>query len=386
MTQRQDHRPRTHLHEIGEIAAMLNAQADILAPQLLHGGGRRAASEWVAKDFSGAPGTELSICIHGAKKGVWAQFNASGRDSRGDMLDLVRAARCGGNQIEAIKWAKAWLGLDGADKTALERNRQAVALQTRPARAPDDKAKTEAAYRLYRACAPIIGTLAEAYLHGRGIDFSRPLLAGRLQHLLFHPALATGPRQPDGSEPPRFPAMIAPVFGSNGKFMAVHRTWLAPRDDGSIGKAPIETPKKVLGRTRGGFIPLWRGMVMDETTGELKAAPPLRDAPPGQWIDLTEGIEDGGSVVMHCPEARVFVGISLSNIAAIKWRANVEGINFWRQNDKPGGQAEAAADRAIRAMLDQGKRVRTPRPPAEFKDVNDWLRGVRQAGQQEAAG
>jgi hypothetical protein len=61
--------------------------------------------------------------------------------------------------------------------------------------------------------------------------------------------------------------------------VAVHRTWLMP--DGS-GKAPLRDPKMTLGRYAGGAIRLWRG-----ASGKA-----LKDAPTGDSIVITEGIEE----------------------------------------------------------------------------------------------
>ncbi|WP_428247239.1 DUF7146 domain-containing protein [Ferrovibrio sp.] len=359
-----------HLHSVGEIARMLDARALDLCQDLLRGG-RRQGREWVAKDFSGAPGTELSVCIAGEKQGVWKQFN-SAAPMHGDMLEFVRMAVCGGDKVAAIRWAKAWLGIDGGDADALARTRQAVALQKRDP-GPDRSArqKREKAYRTLNGSARFAGSMAELYLRGRGIDFSR--LTGRITALRCHPGLGYW----IGGDKPQllgtWPAMVAPIFDFEGRFKAIHRTWLAPRADGSVGKAPVPDAKKVQGLMRGGFIPLWRGTRVDPATGEVKPGLPLRDAGGDVVIDITEGIEDGGSVAMHCEDARVVVGISLSNMGCIDWPENVSTVNFWRQNDKQGGPAEMAADAVVQAWQRQGKRVRLCRPPPQFKDVNDWL-------------
>lgn len=64
----------------------------------------------------------------------------------------------------------------------------------------------------------------------------------------------------------------------------------------------------------------------------------------------------------------------------------VEGVNFWRQNDPPGSKAESAADRVVENALRQDKRVRLCRPPAGFKDVNDWLQAAAAPAQGLVAG
>lgn len=363
-----------HLHSVGEIARMLDARALDLCQDLLRGG-RRQGREWVARDFSGAPGTELSVCIAGEKQGVWKQFN-SVAPLHGDMLEFVRLAVCGGDKVAAIRWAKAWLGIDGGDAAALARTRQAVEVQKRGAALPaNNGAEKEKAYRIFRAAKPYAGSVAEAYQRGRGVDLSGQV--ARLRNLLCHPGLNYWMAAADASQKPQllgnWPAQVAPVFDFKGAFMAVHCTWLERRADGSVGKAPVPKPKKVRAATRGGFIPLWRGERVDPETGEVQEGLPLHAAPAGQWVDIAESIEEGTSIIMFCPAARVFAGISLANMASIVWPENVEGINFWRQNDKPESKALVSSGELIRVWQRQGKRVRLPAPPPPHKDVNDWL-------------
>ena len=114
-----------------------------------------------------------------------------------------------------------------------------------------------------------------------------------------------------------YPAMVAPVVDGKGKFLALHRTWLTAGG----AKAPVATPKKVLGRYRGGLIRLWRGgCASDPETGALRQTPRLAEVTAPVEVDLTEGIEDGLSVALACPEARVVVaGVALASMAAIRW-------------------------------------------------------------------
>ena len=98
-------------------------------------------------------------------------------------------------------------------------------------------------------------------------------------------------------------------------------------------------------------------------------------------VDLTEGIEDGLSVALACPEARVVAGVALASMAAILWPPTVGTIVYWQQNDPPDSPAAAAA-KAVRAWQNQGKTVRLARVPAGMKDVNDVIRGGGENGRQ----
>jgi hypothetical protein len=364
-----------HLHDVREIAQMLNARAFELARQIFPNG-VRAGAEWTVADIGGAPGDNLSICIHGAKAGVWKQFNSA--DKGGDMLRLVQLAVCGGDMVEAIKWAKAWLGLDGADPAALRRTRQAVEQQRSvPGQREEAAAKRASAYRILQgARADIRGTLAEDYLRGRGLDIRRllfPVIA-----LRFHPELRASPR---GAEQKLvYPAMVAPIWSLSGKFLGVHRTWLQQQPDGRVTKAPMDKPKKAIGVYNGGIIPLWRGLVEEAGTGEITEAPKLREVKRPVWIDLTEGIEDGVTVTLADPSLRVMVGVALASMANIRWPRQVEGVCIWQQNDPeflPDGRphpARAAIAKVVANYQAQGLRVKCAKVPGSVKDVNDYLR------------
>ncbi len=114
----------------------------------------------------------------------------------------------------------------------------------------EEQAKQEAAKKAARAAQlwnesqPIQGTIAEAYLRGRGITCA---LGNRLR---FHPEAWHAPTAQ------RHPAMIAAVSHFHGpEKPAVHRTFLKP--DGS-GKIDV-SPKMMLGATKGGCVRLSTG-------------------------------------------------------------------------------------------------------------------------------
>jgi DNA primase (bacterial type) len=89
-----------------ELSQRMADQAESLAAYLLPGGKRRG-NEWKAGNTDGGEGDSLSVCIKGAKAGVWSDF-ASGE--KGDLLDLWRASR-GCSLPEAMQQASAYLGI-----------------------------------------------------------------------------------------------------------------------------------------------------------------------------------------------------------------------------------------------------------------------------------
>lgn len=89
-----------------ELSRRMADHAEALAAYLLPGG-KRKGREWKAGSVDGNDGDSLSVCVTGAKAGVWADF-ASGQ--KGDLLDLWMASR-GCDLVEAMKQACAHLGI-----------------------------------------------------------------------------------------------------------------------------------------------------------------------------------------------------------------------------------------------------------------------------------
>lgn len=347
--------------DIRELVAMLAARVDKLAAELLPRG-RKEGPEWVeASTAAGGLGDSLKVHLTGAKAGVWSHF-AAGRS--GDALDLVAYMLFADDKKRAVAWSRRWLGLDHADPAAIARiQRQAakVAAQSQAAAEAAEKRMRGWAQALWLKAEPkIIGTPAELYLAGRGIDLAA------LDHdpgaLRYAPALYN-------SESDRhWPALVAGVVGPGGHFMAVHRTWLEVRRDGRVTKAPLAQPKMALGNFKGGWIVLWRGRRPDG-----RRAPPLARAPAGTWVSVSEGIEDGLSVAVIDERRRIISSLSLGNMANLQLPEAVIGLEFLRQNDPPGSKAAKLLDKVIAAQLRRRLKVKAPRPPAGIKDWNALL-------------
>jgi hypothetical protein len=344
---------RGQLHEIGDIARMLAGRIQHLAPELLPGG-RRQGSEWVAGGLDGGKGRSLSVCLVGAKAGVWADF-AGG--ARGDALDLVAQARFGGNRGEALKWARAWLGLGGV---APEGRQAAAVVRPRDTAAEAREAKQRRAkgLALYLKGVGIEGTPAEAYLAGRGITLVG--LGARPSGLRFHGATWCSERQGE------HPAMLAPIlrYGPQGSLqIGVHRTYLGPDGRGGWGKARIEKAKKVLGGQQGGCIPLWRG-----ASGKAMQA-----APEGDVVAIAEGIEDALTVALSCPEWRCIACVNIGNMAEISLPPAVAEVVLVLDRDGENPACRQARERAKRRYLGEGRAVRQALPGEGFKDFNAEL-------------
>ncbi|HEV2185920.1 MAG TPA: toprim domain-containing protein [Stellaceae bacterium] len=340
---------------ITDIVAGLAARIDTLAGELLPRG-IREGHEWRVGSLAGEPGRSMAVHLRGNKAGVWADFSSG---ESGDALDLVAAILFAGDKKRAVRWALSWLGFDGKDPARLQQTRQA---QQHKIAEPQHDTKA-AAWRIWLASSPVLrDTVAERYLASREISLER--LGRQPRALRFHPQL----RHPSGRA---FPAMVAAIVAPDGELTAVHRTFLLP--DGS-GKIPGDA-KLTLGRYAGGLIPLWRGA----------SGKPLRQAPAGERIIVSEGIEDGLTLAMAVPELRVVAAVSLSNMGSLVLPPAIKTVLIAAQNDpwwdNKAQTAHGAArgfDRAVRHFQSEGRIVRDARPSG-YKDHNDLLRGRRTA-------
>ena len=163
-----------------------------------------------------------------------------------------------------------------------------------------------------------------------------------------------------------FPAIVAAMIGADNQFIAIHRTFLAP--DG-FGKAPVEPVRKIWPRFggTGAAVHLWRG-----ETG----LPADKAAKQGLWdsLALTEGIEDGLSVAIGCPELRVWCVGALGNMAAIRLPPCCGEAIVFADNDWGKPEAQALLNKGLNALAQQ-KNVPVKVARSSWgKDTNDALR------------
>lgn len=333
----------------GEVSTMLAQRASDLVRELLPSG-RREGREWVCGNVSGGRGRSLSVCIYGAKAGTWADF-ATGQ--KGDALELVAACLFRGDRKQAYRWSIRWLGIaeDGPPTP-----RRALPEAGTPSRFGDGRARDLAAKIFFhQAQEQILGSPAGLYLEAR-LDGGLTRELGRQpRSLRYHGSLRC-------TEVGRsLPALVAAIIDEDGAFRGIHRIWIAQDSDGVWRKAPLQNPKKALGRIRGGHVPLWRG------ASEM----PLHAAPDGETIAIAEGIETGLSVAVACPELRVVAALSLGNMGLVGLPPAVTRVILLADEDA-NDAARDALNRAADLHLQAGRKVRIARPP-EGKDFNDTL-------------
>ncbi|MGE0698284.1 MAG: toprim domain-containing protein [Hyphomicrobiaceae bacterium] len=277
---------------------------------------------------------------------------------KGGPLDLIMIAT-GLDFRGAVRWARDWLGWE--QTTPEERRRTAEQMARRraeaQARAAEDTARNRRrAQALWlQAEARVAGTPVEAYLAGRGIDVAR------LPHVPR--ALRFAVRSHRESER-TFPAMLAMMTGPDEQFWSLHCTFLA--EDGR-DKAPVEPQRKMWPSMTGSAIRLARGetgLSIGEATKQG-----LLDT-----LCLCEGVEDGLSLALACPELRIWAVGSLANLAHVRLPACCAEVIVAADNDWANPQAARQLEAACEAQADQGRSVSVARSHVG-KDANDALRG-----------
>jgi putative DNA primase/helicase len=192
------------------------------------------------------------------------------------------------------------------------------------------------ALRIWQNSAPAPGTIAEVYLHARGIVLPIP------SSLRFHPGL----KHPSGSF---WPTMVALVTnGITDRPQAIHRTFLML--DGS-DKAPVEPTKMMLGPCQGGAVRL---------------------GPVSEHLLIGEGIETCLSA-MQATGIPAWAALSTSGLTALGLPPEVRQVTILADGEDAG---EKAAQSAARRWVREGRRVRIARAGWGL-DFNDLLVGRR---------
>ena len=233
----------------------------------------------------------LAVHIAGPYAGTFRDHEAN---EGGGVLKLVQRER-GGNRRQA--WA--WLCSEGfsTDATVPARARTPQAVSTHRSDAQETKAKRAWADQIWQETEPLRGSLAEEYMHGRGLELDDA------PTLRFHPRL----RHPH--EPRVFPSLVASVQDSAGRFLGIQRTYLR-----GPHKAPIQMPRANLGRLTSGAVRLAEpvnGVLLVGEGIESTAAAMQRLGLPGWAVLGTSGL-----LALVLPEAIRTVAIAADRDAA----------------------------------------------------------------------
>lgn len=356
------------------IKALLVDRLEQLAAELVPDGSR-SGHYWIGRCPWRGDRSAGSFWVNLAGAKVPGSFKDAASGEKGDVLTLIQKA-CGLADFRAtMDWSRSWLGIS-ADMTGDDRRRLAERQRLEAARREADHAAKigqdrARAASLFRASKsrPFLGSPADLYLQGRGIDVRR---LGRMPGVLGW--LPDARHVETGLS---FPVMVAGMQDAARQIVAVHRTFVAP--DGA-GKAPLgcdargreHKARKVWpGELSGAVIRLWRGgSGLDE-----------REAARHGVLDtlvLVEGVEDGLAVALSRPDARVWCAYSLGNLAHVRLPACCDEVIVCADNDWGKPQAQRAFKDALSALTAQGRPVSVARSPIG-KDVNDCLRGMPDA-------
>lgn len=363
---------------IPQIKELLQAQVENLARTLLPHG-KRNGGWWVACDpVRGEKSPSLGVRIAGGVPGAWRDF---GGEAAGDIIQLIAhvngfaPVRKGASRADVeptVQWAKAFLGIDGAAAPVVAQRIAEARAQADARAAAGRDADVDArnkAYGLYLHAkrAPFIGSPADRYLKSRGIDVAQlPAVKGKKSSVPG--ALGWYPDAFHRESNAKWPVMLAAFTDEQGTVAAVHRTYLA--HDGA-GKAPVAPVRKIWPGFKGAAIRLWRGKSGRAIDSALRAYEKHGEC---ETLVLVEGVEDGLSVALACPDYRVWAAGSLGNLAEIIVPRCCDEVIVCADNDWGKPQAEALLDKAIARLAQQGPRVRIARSTIG-KDVNDALRG-----------
>ncbi|WP_443212544.1 DUF7146 domain-containing protein [Rhodovulum sp. PH10] len=184
----------------------------------------------------------------------------------------------------------------------------------------------EAARRLWAMAEPLTGTLAEAYLHARGIKD-----LGGCESLRFHPRCWYRSDDDDPRDRTRdaWPALIAAVTALDGTMTGAHRTWLDPA---SACKAPVSTPRRAMGLLLGNAVRFGRA---------------------SDVMMAGEGLETILSLRQIMPSMPAAAALSANHLAALELPAGLRRLYVARDADTAGEMAVTAlTDRARAAGVE----------------------------------
>lgn len=224
-----------------DLAHRLGEHAEAVCREYLSNG-HRSGNYWMVGDVRNTRGRSMHVrlkAVGGKAAGKWVDESSG---EYGDLLDVIEQS-CGLVDFrEVADEARRFLSMPLPPS---QRAPQPLVAHRQPAAT---RGSPDAARRLFAMSQPIVGTLAERYLAGRGL-----LLSAHERALRFHPGcyyrdLVTGETQ-------TLPALIAAVTNLDGEITGLQRTWLDPLGQ---SKAQLKDPRRSLGDLLGNGI--WLGL------------------------------------------------------------------------------------------------------------------------------
>lgn len=297
------------------IAQRLVRQAEAVCRHYLSNG-RREGRYWLVGDVRNTPGRSLYVRLAGSEedRGAAGKWTDAATGEHGDLLDLIALSQGLHHLRDTLDEARRFLALPRTELAA------ASEPPLRSVRAPTGS--PQAAQRLVAASIPIHGTVAEAYLRGRGVI--APLDA---------PALGFHPRcyyRPGGAETSgvrtAWPALIAAVTDLAGQVTGAHRTWLDPRN---FDKAPVAAPRRAMGHLLGHGV---------------------RFGVPERAMVAGEGLETMLSLRSVMPSLPTVAALSSAHLAALLLPTTLRRLYVARDDDAAGDKAASILSRRAVAL------------------------------------
>ena len=295
--------------DASELARRLAREAEAVCRHYLSNG-KREGRYWLVGDVHNTPGRSLFVRLHDSPKGPAGKWTDAANGDHGDLLDIIRETLGLRDFREVAEEARRFLNLPHAEP-------QAVLKSVRP---PATIGSQEAARRLFAISIPIERTIAETYLHRRGI--AHVYHGGSLR---FHPRCYYRPDEHLPTE--TWPAMIGCVTDLDGLITGVHRTWLDPDrfDQIRLGKAPINTPRRAMGDLLGNAVRF--GPADDDV------------------LIAGEGIETMLSLRCIVPSLSMAAALSANHLAAMSLSSSLRRLYIARDADAAGDTVLAVLSR-----------------------------------------
>jgi hypothetical protein len=316
-----------------DLARRLARNAEAVCRHYLSNG-HREGRYWLVGDIANTRGRSLFVRLSGPDhgKGAAGKWTDAATGEHGDLLDLIALNRGLDRLRDTLDEARAFLALP-PDQLAPRQDRH-----------PAPRGSPESARRLFGMSKPIAGTLAQTYLHSRGI-----VTVPDGDSLRFHPHCYYRPD--DDSPTETWPALIAAVTDLGGRITGAHRTWL---DRSGQDKAPIDSPRRAMGCLLGHGVRF--GMADD-----VMAA--------------GEGIETMLSLRTVLPTLPMVAALSANHLAALLFPPTLRRLYVARDRDPAGDAAMTSLGHRAEAAG-----IETLGLLPSFDDLNEDLRrlGVEQ--------
>lgn len=346
---------------LAQVKALLQEKIIDLCGDLLPTGKQHAGGYWLAKNpHRDDKRPSLVVYTTSRVPGAWKDFGAE--QFRGDVILLIQFVERLADTKEALRWARRWLGIEGADEESFKRVAiAAVAKQQKRAESDEAKLKKDRgrAFGVWLQARKDRQPEAVTYFNARGLDIDQlPKWPGPIRFDPAMPYYELAVRDARGGiirPPPEFPGLATILTDREGTNGALHRTFLSAdcTDKADLGKDAKghDRPARLCWPSYAGYVArIWNG------EGDM----PIREAiKHGVVTDLVicEGVEDALAVAISDPSKRVWSAVSLSNLAHCYIDLPCIGdVQVWADNDWGKSQALADLGRAVAAL-----RRRAPR-------------------------